>query len=231
MERQEPVRAEERTKGPHRRAICSSTTGRTRRMVSPSCSPCATRTAVRPGRLSRTSRFATTSFATSQPASTSWDATTITPASRRVGSPSRTTCSRTSAGQWGNGRLFQLLDGTIGVTIEHNTASQTGGIVFGGDNAAHTGFVFRNNVVPHNEHGITGSNTGPGQPTLERYFPDAVVTGNVIAGAASAQYPRGNHFPASVAAFRTDAGGASGRRHRGRRARTGRPCAVQERVG
>jgi cellulose synthase/poly-beta-1,6-N-acetylglucosamine synthase-like glycosyltransferase len=101
-------------------------------------------------------------------------------------------------GRWGNGRLFQLLAGTADVTIDHNTALQTGSILFGGDGAPHTGFVFQNNVVPHNEHGITGSGTGPGTASLERYFPEAVVRRNVLAGAAASRYPRDNFFPASL---------------------------------
>ena len=44
-------------------------------------------------------------------------------------------------GKWGgNGRLFQLLDGTAGVSITHNTAERTtGGVVFGGDHDPHHG--------------------------------------------------------------------------------------------
>lgn len=101
-------------------------------------------------------------------------------------------------GPWGNGRLFQLLEGTSGVSIEHNTAFQTGGILFGGDREPHTGFVFRDNVVPHNEHGITASGTGPGNQTLERFFPGAVFRGNLIVGAKSGVYPQGNLYPASL---------------------------------
>ena len=80
-------------------------------------------------------------------------------------------------GSWGNGRLFQLLEGTSGVIIERNTAFQTGSILFGGDRMPHTGFVFRDNVVPHNEYGITASGTGPGNPTLERFFPIVSIVG------------------------------------------------------
>ena len=101
-------------------------------------------------------------------------------------------------GGWGNGRLFQLLEGTSGVTIEHNTAFQTGSILFGGEHAPHTGFVFRSNIVPHNEYGITASGTGPGNQTLERFFPGAVFRGNVIVGAKAAAYPQGNAFPATM---------------------------------
>jgi cellulose synthase/poly-beta-1,6-N-acetylglucosamine synthase-like glycosyltransferase len=101
-------------------------------------------------------------------------------------------------GRWGNGRLFQLLAGTANVAIDHNTAQQTGSVLFGGDSTPHTGFVFQNNVMPHNEHGITGSSTGPGTATLERYFPAAVVRRNVLVGGAAGQYPRDNFFPASL---------------------------------
>src|SRR5687767_5838887 len=101
-------------------------------------------------------------------------------------------------GQWGNGRLFQLLDGTHSISIDHNTALQTGSILFGGDHAPHTGFVFQNNIAPHNEHGITGSGTEAGTQSLARYFPRAVVRGNVIIGGNEGRYPTGNAFAGSV---------------------------------
>jgi glycosyltransferase involved in cell wall biosynthesis len=101
-------------------------------------------------------------------------------------------------GAWGNGRLFQLLDGTNSISIDHNTALQTGSILFGGDHAPHTGFVFQNNIVPHNEHGITGSGTEAGTQSLARYFPLAVVRGNVIVGGNAGQYPADNTFARSL---------------------------------
>ena len=99
---------------------------------------------------------------------------------------------------WGPGRLFQLLDGTNNVDIAHNTALQTGSILFGGDHAPHTAFVFQNNVAPHNEHGIIGSGTEPGNQTIARYFPRSVVSGNVIVGGNAGQYPPGNTFARSL---------------------------------
>lgn len=101
-------------------------------------------------------------------------------------------------GALGNGRLFQLLEGTHGVAIVHNTALQTGSLLFGGDHPPHTGFVFEGNVVPHNEYGITASGTAPGHQTLEKFFPNAVFRGNVIVGAKPANYPQNNLFPASL---------------------------------
>jgi hypothetical protein len=105
-------------------------------------------------------------------------------------------------GKWGgNGRLFQLLDRTVGITIEHNTATQTGGIIFAGDTGPHETFVFQHNVMPHNEYGIIGSGTGPGNSTLQKFFPAGVIRGNVLIGAPAASYPRDNLFPASAAAL------------------------------
>ena len=99
-------------------------------------------------------------------------------------------------GQWGgNGRLFQLLDGTAGVAITHNSAERTtGGVVFGGDHDPHTAFVFENNVVPDNGAGFVGSGTGVGAATIGRYFPGARIKGNVFSGGKPEQYPPGNLF-------------------------------------
>jgi hypothetical protein len=101
-------------------------------------------------------------------------------------------------GQWGAGRLFQLLDGTSDVTIDHNTAFQSDTLVAGGDRAPHVRFVFQNNIAPHNLYGIIGSGTASGLPTLNRYFPKALIQHNVIVGANPDRYPAGNSFPSSI---------------------------------
>jgi hypothetical protein len=101
-------------------------------------------------------------------------------------------------GQWGGGRLFQLLDGTVDVSIEHNTGLQSGTLLSGGDHAPHRGFVFQNNIVLHNQYGIIGSGTASGQATLDRYFPEAMVRRNVIVGGRQDRYPANNFFPSSI---------------------------------
>lgn len=101
-------------------------------------------------------------------------------------------------GSWGSGRLFQLLDGTSDVLIDHNTALQTGGLLSGGDDAPHTGFRFENNITLHNRHGIAGSGTSAGLPALDRYFPASVVRRNVIVGGSASEYPRDNFFPPAL---------------------------------
>ena len=102
-------------------------------------------------------------------------------------------------GQWGHGRLFQLLDGTRDVVIDHNTAFQTGSVVFGGDHRPHVGFVFQNNIVLSGTSGISGSNTREGTAALARYFPGAVVRRNLIVGGTREGFPGDNLFPSSVA--------------------------------
>jgi hypothetical protein len=100
--------------------------------------------------------------------------------------------------RWGGGgTLFQIINGTANVVIEHNTAFQTGNIITT-EGAPNEGFVYRQNLTPHNEYGITGSGTGTGGATFDRFFPRAVIEKNVMAGGSAAQYPRGNFFPRSL---------------------------------
>jgi hypothetical protein len=107
-------------------------------------------------------------------------------------------------GSWGgNGRLFQLLDGTADIAITNNTAERTtGGIVFGGDHGPHTGFVFQNNLMPDNGAGFVGSGTGVGRGSIQKYFPGAVIEGNVFAGGRPEHYPAGNVFARGDPEFR-----------------------------
>jgi hypothetical protein len=101
-------------------------------------------------------------------------------------------------GKWGgNGRLFQLLNGTADVSIVSNTVEHaTGGIVFGGDHDPHTGFVFLRNLAPDNGAGFVGSGTGIGRASIERYFPQSVIERNVFLGGKPQSYPAGNYFTA-----------------------------------
>jgi hypothetical protein len=101
-------------------------------------------------------------------------------------------------GAWGSGRLLQLLDGVSDVRVGHNTALQTDTVLLGGDRAPHERFVFEDNLVLHNRYGVIGSGTGPGRPSLDRYFPRALVRRNVFIGAPAASYPADNFYPASI---------------------------------
>jgi len=94
------------------------------------------------------------------------------------------------------GRLFQVLDRTHDLVIDHNTALNVDAVVFG-ETAPHVGFVFTNNVVSHGRYGIIGSGTGTGRATLDRYFPNAVVSRNVMIGGPATAYSGDNFFPQS----------------------------------
>ena len=98
----------------------------------------------------------------------------------------------------GGGRLFQLLDGTVDVLIDHNTGLATGHVIAADGAPPHAGFVFTNNIVSHNEFGVFGSGAAVGTPTLAQYFPGARFTRNVVIGGPSRSYPAGNFFPAST---------------------------------
>jgi len=103
------------------------------------------------------------------------------------------------AGRWGgNGRLFQMLDGSADVTIEHNTALHSGEVVMAAG-AAHSGFVYRDNLTRHNAYGVAGDGTtGDPSLTLSRYFPGVQFSRDVLAGGTASQYPSGNYFPGSL---------------------------------
>lgn len=100
--------------------------------------------------------------------------------------------------QWGGGgRLFQVLSGAAFVSIVHNTAIQTGNIITA-EGLPNRGFVFRDNIAPHNEYGIVGTDVAPGLPTRAAFFPDGVFRRNVIVGGEGERYPPDNFFPATL---------------------------------
>jgi hypothetical protein len=97
--------------------------------------------------------------------------------------------------RWGgNGRLFQIIEATVNVRIDHNTASHTSNIITA-DGAPNTGFVFTNNIAPHNEYGVIGSGHSVGNDSLSYYFPGCQFLKNVIIAGQSSIYPASNFFP------------------------------------
>lgn len=105
---------------------------------------------------------------------------------------------------WGTALgLFGINGGANGITIENNTASPTvkNSFYLFADRAPSASLVFRSNVFPHSSGGMKGSGEGSGLPTLNRYFPGAIFTNNVLYGStvAAGVYPVGNFFPTSSA--------------------------------
>lgn len=101
---------------------------------------------------------------------------------------------------WGGaGRLFQILDyrrGTTDIAIEHNTAFQSGSVIYT-EAVEHNGFVYRDNLTPRGDYGVIGQGSAEGSDTIATYFPDGEFRRNVIVGASESEYPPENFFPAS----------------------------------
>ena len=101
--------------------------------------------------------------------------------------------------KWGNanGGVFFQTGAMPDVRIEHNTIFQTGTIVLA-DSGPNPGFIYNNNIAPHNEYGIIGDSSGIGNNTIARYFSDGIFKKNVIVGGQSTNYPADNFFPATL---------------------------------
>src|SRR6266513_539775 len=99
------------------------------------------------------------------------------------------------------GRLFQLRDGAADIVIDHNTAFQDEAPVYAsvGTGVPNTRFVYTNNLTFNNQ-GVSGDRTwGDPMATLEKYFPGAVFTHNVLVGGHTSSSPSGNFFPSVLA--------------------------------
>ena len=99
---------------------------------------------------------------------------------------------------WGGfGAFVLMLNGTADVAIEHNTVFQSQHVLLA-DLLPNTGFVFADNIAPHNLYGVFGSGRASGNDSLDAYFPGSVFRRNVIPGAPASSYPTDNFYPASL---------------------------------
>jgi hypothetical protein len=83
-----------------------------------------------------------------------------------------------------NGAFLTVINGTEDVTVEHNTAIQTGNIIIA-DYAPNSRFLYRDNISHHNDYGIIGSGHGIGNDSIAYYFPNGVINTNVMARKAT----------------------------------------------
>jgi hypothetical protein len=99
--------------------------------------------------------------------------------------------------KWGGDGVFMKLTDTIDVTVENNTVIHTGTILlpYGEPNV---GFIFAENIMPHNRFGIKGDSEPVGNGTVDRYFPGGLFKGNVIAGGQASRYPVDNFYPETL---------------------------------
>jgi len=83
------------------------------------------------------------------------------------------------------------------VTINHNTIFNDYGISCS-TNAPSTYCVFTNNIFKHGANGIYGDSYAPGNSAIKHYFPNAIITKNVLVGVGQNLYPTGNFTPAAM---------------------------------
>jgi hypothetical protein len=102
-------------------------------------------------------------------------------------------------GKWGGSGIFVQVTTTSGVVIDHNTVMHSGSAVsayFTVNNVGpSSGFVMTNNIMEHNDYGITGQGEGIGMSAIKWFFPRGVFKRNVIAGADASRYPPDNFYP------------------------------------
>ncbi len=99
--------------------------------------------------------------------------------------------------KWGGGAKAYLIgEGPADVVLDHNTLIHTNSsVVYAYGTQTISGFVYTNNISLHNTYGIMGEGGRPGQYTIDKYFPGANITYNVLAGGPASSYPSPNSFP------------------------------------
>jgi hypothetical protein len=102
-----------------------------------------------------------------------------------------------SATTYGTGGAKAIVagGGAAYLVFDRNTFIHTNSTALAAYGAAMPGLVFSNNNLQHHRYGINGDGASPGNPTLARYFPEAVVRCNAFAGGPAAAYPTPNAFP------------------------------------
>lgn len=94
-------------------------------------------------------------------------------------------------GDWGSGVLLQLLNSPAHVEFTHNTALQTDAIMrMEGEPIPDVDISW--NIFMDNAVGISGTNTAPGQHSIETYLATPVtIEGNILIGEGENRYPSG----------------------------------------
>jgi hypothetical protein len=99
--------------------------------------------------------------------------------------------------RWGGDGKFLVVSQWDGLTVEQNTIITSGAITSAYGRPT-TGFVFRRNIVTHNEYGFHGDGREPGAASLGAFFPGAQVSDNAIVGGRPQDYSARNAYPATL---------------------------------
>jgi hypothetical protein len=111
----------------------------------------------------------------------------------------------------GSGGFLQIGDEPRDIVVDHNTVDHTGSAVvsmYGGtttDPREIYGFRYTNNLSRHGNYGFFATGLTWGLPSIQAYFPDGVITSNVLSGGPASKYPAGNFFSPDVATQWVDA--------------------------
>jgi hypothetical protein len=106
----------------------------------------------------------------------------------------------------GSGDFLQITDGSRSpdgakngpgnLTVDHNTVFQTRNVI--SSEGVSKGFVYTNNITPHNRYGVKGSGRATGLDTLTADFPGSVFQRNVLIHGKCSYYPADNYCPATI---------------------------------
>lgn len=99
--------------------------------------------------------------------------------------------------KWNSSGLFLKSTAWEDLIIENNTVINSGSITNAYGEPTKD-LIFRNNIVFENEYGFKGDGTNSGKTTLDKFFPRADVSFNVIIGGDAALYHGKNFYPASI---------------------------------
>ena len=106
----------------------------------------------------------------------------------------------------GEGKAFQLLQGSDAVTINHNTvrgAVRTVLMLEAMPGQTHSNLSFTNNLLPHGDYGVFASGGAVGMGALVAFATGWGMAGNALyakPGYVTQVYPDGNFFPGSEGA-------------------------------
>lgn len=99
--------------------------------------------------------------------------------------------------KWSGSGQFLKISDWKDLKIENNTVINSGNITTAYGRPV-LQFVFRNNIVFNNAYGLIGDDASPGSETLNRYFPGAAFSNNIIVGGSKKLYGSQNFYVDSL---------------------------------
>ena len=99
----------------------------------------------------------------------------------------------------GDGRMFEILNDPIAVTIDHNTGFCTEAYMMTESTPKTDSFSFTNNIVSQGLYGFVGTGMANANTTLAAFYNNNwTVTHNAVIGGSATNYPPGSFFPSKI---------------------------------